>query len=457
MTDSIEFADDKRAFANSQQFQDIKTAAHEHLLARIEELGAEFGRWSRSAIQQFVDLEMDGFVRLRRIPINESELRQISDALTKELAGFGPIEDLLADPAVEDILINGYNDVYVSREGVLAREALRFSDNQHLLRIVRRILAPIGRRLDESNPMVDARLPDGGRLNVVIEPLAVDGPVVSIRKFRKDPLKPSDLLALGSFNEEIYALLDAAVRSRCNILVSGGTSSGKTSLLNALASFIPATERVVTVEDTAELSLNHPHVVRLESRQGGFDGAGEVSIRDLIRNSLRMRPDRIIVGEVRGSEVLEMMQAMNTGHEGSMATIHANSPRECLYRLEMLAGFAGFQGSESSLRRQITSALDFIVQIGRLSSGRRRILSITEVTGVSDTVISTQELYRHESVVGPDGEEKDRWVSLGLQPHSPKLQRFREQTRHAAAAAAQSQGNTPPDSGGGGGFFGRRR
>ncbi|AHN73422.1 CpaF family protein [Pandoraea pnomenusa] len=456
MTDSIEFADDKRAFANSQQFQDIKNAAHEHLLARIEELGAEFGRWSRGAIQQFVDLEMDGFVRLRRIPINESELRQISDALTKELAGFGPIEDLLADPAVEDILINGYNDVYVSRKGVLAREALRFSDNQHLLRIVRRILAPIGRRLDESNPMVDARLPDGGRLNVVIEPLAVDGPVVSIRKFRKDPLKPSDLLALGSFNEEIYALLEAAVRSRCNILVSGGTSSGKTSLLNALASFIPATERVVTVEDTAELSLNHPHVVRLESRQGGFDGSGEVTIRDLIRNSLRMRPDRIIVGEVRGSEVLEMMQAMNTGHEGSMATIHANSPRECLYRLEMLAGFAGFQGSESSLRRQITSALDFIVQIGRLSSGRRRILSITEVTGVSDTVISTQELYRHETVVGPDGEEKDRWISLGLQPHSPKLQRYREHTRNAAAAAAQTQVNPPPDSGGGG-FFGRRR
>lgn len=463
MSDSIEFADDSRAFANSQQFQDIKTAAHEHLLARIEELGAEFGRWSRAAIQQFVDLEMDGFVRLRRIPINETELRQISDALTKELAGFGPLEDLLSDVAVEDILVNGYNDVYVSRHGVLQREALRFSDNQHLLRIVRRILAPIGRRLDESNPMVDARLPDGGRLNVVIEPLAVDGPVVSIRKFRKDPLKPSDLLALGSFNEEIHNLLEAAVRSRCNILVSGGTSSGKTSLLNALASFIPATERVVTVEDTAELSLNHPHVVRLESRQGGFDGSGEVTIRDLIRNSLRMRPDRIIVGEVRGSEVLEMMQAMNTGHEGSMATIHANSPRECLYRMEMLAGFAGFQGSESSLRRQIVSALDFIVQIGRLSSGRRRILSITEVTGVTDTVISTQELYRHESYIAPDGEEKDRWVSLGIQPHAPKLLRYRELARGAAAAAAGQNpgnpgnaGNTPPDSGGGG-FFGRRR
>lgn len=452
MSDSIEFADDRQVFAGSQQFQDIKNAAHEHLLSRIEELGAEFGRWSRSAIQQFVDLEMDSFVRLRRIPINEAELRQIADALTKELSGFGPLEDLLADPSVEDILINGYNEVYVSRQGVLQRESVRFSDNQHLLRIVRRILAPVGRRLDESNPMVDARLPDGGRLNVVIEPLAVDGPIVSIRKFRKDPLKPSDLLALGSFNEEIFALLEAAVKARCSILVSGGTTSGKTSLLNALASFIPATERVVTVEDTAELCLNHPHVVRLEARQGGFDGAGEVTIRELIRNSLRMRPDRIIVGEVRGAEVLEMMQAMNTGHEGSMGTIHANSPRECLYRLEMLAGFAGFQGSEASLRRQIASALDFIIQIGRLSSGRRRVLSITEVTGVSDTVISTQELYRHESFVGPDGEEKDRWVSLGIQPHSPKLQRFRDALRNAAAPRG-----TPPEPSGGGGFFGRGR
>ncbi|MDE2288296.1 MAG: CpaF family protein [Burkholderiales bacterium] len=449
MSDAIEFADDNRAFAQTQQFQDIKNAAHEHLLSRIEELGAEFGRWTRGAIQQFVDLEMDSFARLRRIPINESELRQIADALTKELAGFGPIEDLLNDPLVEDILINGYNDVYVSRHGVLQHEPVRFADNQHLLRIVRRILAPIGRRLDESNPMVDARLPDGGRLNVVIEPLAVDGPVVSIRKFRKDPLKPADLLALGSFNEEIYALLDAAVKARCSILVSGGTSSGKTSLLNALASFIPSTERVVTIEDTAELSLAHPHVVRMEARQGGYEGTGEVTIRDLIRNSLRMRPDRIIVGEVRGAEVLEMMQAMNTGHEGSMGTIHANSPRECLYRLEMLAGFAGFQGSEASLRRQIASALDFIVQIGRLSSGRRRILSITEVTGVSDAVISTQELYRHEAYIAPDGEEKDRWVALGIQPHSPKLQRFRELARGAPAAA--------PDGGASGGFFGRGR
>jgi pilus assembly protein CpaF len=426
MAKDIEFADDATSFAHTQQFQDIKNAAHEHLLTRIEELGAEFGRWSRQAIQQFVDLEIDGFVRMRRIPLNESEVRLIAEALTKELAGFGPIEDLLADPAVEDILINGFDDVYVSRHGLLTKIPVRFADNAHLLRIVRRILAPIGRRLDESNPMVDARLPDGGRVNVVIEPLSLDGPVVSIRKFRRDPLRPDDLLANGTFNQDISGLLDAAVAARCNVLVSGGTSSGKTSLLNALAFFIPKHERVVTIEDTAELSLNHPHVVRLESRPGGFDGAGVVSIRDLLRNTLRMRPDRIIVGEVRGGEVLEMLQAMNTGHDGSMGTVHASSARECLYRLEMLAGFAGFQGTESSLRRQIANAIDFIVQIGRLSNGRRRILSVTEVTGLSDNIVATQELYRYEPVMLEGGEEQDNWVSLGIHPSSPKLAKYRQ-------------------------------
>ncbi|MFL9988971.1 CpaF family protein [Paraburkholderia sediminicola] len=443
MAKETEFADDAPAFVQSQQFQDIKNAAHEHLLTRIEELGAEFGRWSRNAINQFVDLEVDSFVRLHHVPINEGEVRLIAQALTKELAGFGPIEDLLRDPAVEDILVNGYNDVYVARHGIMTKIPVRFADNAHLLRIVRRILAPIGRRLDESNPMVDARLPDGGRVNVVIEPLSIDGPVVSIRKFRKDPLRPDDLLANGTYDSEIGSLLGAAVRSRCNVLVSGGTSSGKTSLLNALAFHIPGSERVVTIEDTAELSLNHPHVVRLESRPGGFDGSGLVTIRDLLRNTLRMRPDRIIVGEVRGGEVLEMLQAMNTGHDGSMGTVHASSPRECLYRLEMLAGFAGFQGTESSLRRQIANAIDFIVQIGRLSNGRRRVLSVTEVTGLSDNIIATQELFRYDPVTMADGEEVDGWASLGIHPHSPKLARFR-----------QTLGGS--DAGGFGGGFGGR-
>jgi len=448
MTGTVQFGDED--FTASQRFQEIKSAAYDHLLTRIEELGAEFGRWSRQAIQEFVEIEVAGFVRQKRIPVNEAEMRQVAVALTKELAGLGPLEDLLADPAIEDILINGHDKVFVSRGGVLTRESLRFSDNQHILRIVRRILAPLGRRLDESTPMVDARLPDGGRLNVVIEPLAVDGPTVSIRKFRQEPLKPDDLLALGTYDEDIFRLLEAAVHARCNILISGGTSSGKTSLLNALAFFIPTAERVVTVEDTAELSLNHPHVVRLEARQGGYDGSGCVTIRDLIRNSLRMRPDRVVVGEVRGAEVMDMLQAMNTGHEGSMTTLHANSPRECLYRIEMLAGFAGYQGSEDSLRRQIASALDFIIQIGRLSSGKRRILSVTEVTGMSDNVVSMQELYRHETYVDADGQEHDRWKSLGIHPHTPKLAGLRGRLQGAPAPAEAP----PPESGG---FWGRRR
>ncbi|KTT27186.1 CpaF family protein [Pseudacidovorax intermedius] len=439
MSPDIQFADDDQGFVHSQQFQDIKNWTHEHLLTRIEELGAEFGRWSRASIQQFVELELDSFVRLQRVPINEREIQLVADALTKELAGLGPLEDLLADPAVEDVLINGHKNVYVSRRGILVREQIRFSDDEHVLRIVRRILAPLGRRLDESNPMVDARLPDGGRINAVIEPLALDGMSVSIRKFRKDPLTPAELVRLGTFDAGMAQVLEMAVRARCNVLVSGGTSSGKTSLLNALTTFIPDTERVITIEDTAELSLANAHVVRLESRQGGFDGAGVVSIRDLLRNSLRMRPDRIIVGEVRGAEVIEMLQAMNTGHDGSMGTIHASSPRECLYRLEMLAGFAGYQGSEVSLRRQIASAIDFIVQIGRLSGGQRRILSLSEVTGVNDNVVAMQELYRYEPQVGPDGEERDRWVSLGIAPHSPKIARLRQTMARSAQGSPEGR------------------
>ncbi|MET0330073.1 MAG: CpaF family protein [Dyella sp.] len=420
-------------FEQSQQFQDVLSAAHEYLLNRIEDRRLDIGAWAPDTVIKFVDEETVTFVQEWRIPVNESEMRLVAGALVKELNGYGPLDDLLKDPAVEDILINGYNDIYVSRGGLLEREPLRFSDNRHLLRIVRRILAPLGRRLDESNPMVDARLPNGGRLNAIIEPLSVEGPTVSIRKFRKDPFTPDELLAKGSFDKPVHALLQAAVLGRCNVLISGGTSSGKTSLLNALASFIPHGERVITVEDTAELSLNHPHVVRLESRLGGFDGSGAVSIRELVRNSLRMRPDRIVVGEVRGAEVLEMLQAMNTGHDGSMATIHANSPRDCLYRIEMLAGFAGFQGSEDSLRRQIASAIDFIVQISRLGNGRRVITAVTEVTGVTDNMISTQDMYRHETFIDMHGNEQSRWSGLGFHPHSHKLEPFRQFLREAGS------------------------
>ena len=351
MSMDIVFADKSALFPDSKQLLLIKNVAHEHLLTRVEELGAVFGKWSASRVRQFIHHELDQFVRQQRFPVNDEEVQWIAQALNKELSGLGPLDDLMADPEVEDILINGYQRVFVSRKGVLQQETLHFTDNAHVLRIVRRIISPLGRRLDESTPMVDARLPDGGRINVVIEPLSLDGPAVSIRKFRSDPLRVQDMVEFGTLDEGMARLLELAVRERCNILISGGTSCGKTSMLNAIAGFIPANERVVTIEDTAELTLPHPHVVRMESRPGGFDGAGVVSIRDLLRNSLRMRPDRIVVGEVRGAEVLEMLQAMNTGHDGSMATIHASSARECLHRMEMLAGFAGFQGSEISLRR----------------------------------------------------------------------------------------------------------
>ncbi|MEG1679581.1 MAG: ATPase, T2SS/T4P/T4SS family, partial [Stenotrophomonas sp.] len=278
-------------FEQTEQFQTVLSAAHEYLLNHVEDQRVDIDSWSPETIGKFVRTQTAAFVKEWKIPVNAYEMEAVASALQKELTGFGPLDDLLHDPEIEDILINGYKDVHVSAGGMLRRSTQRFGDDRHLLRILRRIIAPLGRRLDDSNPMVDARLPNGGRLNAIISPLAVDGPMVSIRKFRKDPFTPDELLGRGAFDKPMYALLNAMVRGRCNILISGGTSSGKTSLLNALATFIPHNERVITVEDTAELALNHPHVVRLESRMGGFDGNGAVSIRELVRNSLRMRPD----------------------------------------------------------------------------------------------------------------------------------------------------------------------
>lgn len=423
----LTFQECSPGFEGSREYLGIKAKAHEYLLARVEELGMEFSQWSEQRVKSFVDIEIDRFVQQQHVPVNALETQQIAQDLLKEINGLGPLDDLMGDAAVEDILINGHKQVFVSRGGAMQPQVLYFSDDAHLLRIIQRVIAPLGRRLDESSPMVDARLPGGGRLNAVIAPLALDGPLVSIRKFRKDPYGMADLVRLGSLNEEMALLLEHAVRHRCNVLISGGTSSGKTSMLNALASYVPSTERVVTIEDTAELSLKHPHVARMESRPAGLDGHGEINTRDLMRNSLRMRPDRIIVGEVRGAEVMEMLQAMNTGHDGSMATVHASSPRECLYRLEMLAGFAGFAGSELSLRRQIASALNFIVQIGRLPNGKRRVLSITEVTGVNDNVIAIQELFRHECIEHDDGEWTEEWINEGMLPQTAKLSKFRKE------------------------------
>lgn len=423
--EDLQFATAKVSDMDSAVLADVKEMAHEHILAIIEKKGATFAKMDNSALEKFIQGEVQSLIYGKQIPLNDSEVAFVADSLYKEIAGFGPLEDLLADPNVEDVMINGYKDVYVSKMGRMERMQARFVDNAHLLRIVRRILAPLGRRLDESSPMVDARLPDGSRINVIISPLARDGVVVSIRKFRSTPLRAEDLMGLGTFDARVYELMQEAVRKRCNLVVSGATSTGKTSMLNVLAEFIPAGERLITIEDTAELQLNHHHVVRLESRPGGHEGAGAISIRDLVKNSLRMRPDRVVVGEVRGAEVLDMLQAMSTGHDGSMGTIHASTPRDCLHRLEMLSGFAGFTGNEMSLRRQIASALDLIVQIVRLPSGKRRIYSITEVAGIVDDNILLQDLYRHESRLGPDGQELDNWVPVVPYPKNPKISHIR--------------------------------
>jgi len=412
-----ELSGDTAGFAESQQFLDIKQSAQAHLLTRIEEEGQGLITKPRNAVQQFVLTEVDAFIRSRRVPINDMETRVIADALFKDLVGLGPLEDLLLDPSIEDILCNGPKEIYVSRGGVLERSATRFTDSTHLLRIVRRILAPLGRRLDESTPMVDARLHDGGRLNAIIEPLALEGPVVSIRKFRKDPMTPKELVELGTMNQQVYDLLSAAVSNRCNIIISGGTSSGKTSLLNALANFIGETERIITIEDTAELKLHHEHVVRLESRPGGFEGSGEVTPRDLMRNSLRMRPDRVILGEVRGEEAFDMLQAMNTGHEGSMATIHSNSAREAITRLEQMVAMGGMTLSAEAVRGQIAAAVGMVVQVMRLSDGKRKVMSVTEITGMEGQVVQMQDIFVFNRLrTDPDGTVHGEFRATGLRP-----------------------------------------
>lgn len=407
-------------FRQSDEFQDIKGVIHQRLVERIEELAVDFAAWPQHVVQRFVAQEVEDFVAGNRAPLNTNDIQAVVKELTDELTGLGPLQELMDDDAVADILVNGYKEVFIEKQGLLQRSRVRFIDNRHLMRIVQRMIAPLGRRVDEGSPMVDARLPNGGRLNVIIPPVSLNGPVVSIRKFRTRPLQSSDLLAYGTLNQEMLDFLAQAVKTRCNILISGGTGSGKTSFLNMLAQFIPDGERVITIEDAAELQLLHEHVVRLESRPGGLENVAEITPRDLLRNSLRMRPDRIIVGEVRGGEAVEMLQAMNTGHDGSMSTIHTNSPRECMHRLEMLLHFGGWQGSEFNLRRQIAGAIDLIVQLARLPSGVRRVMSISEITGIQDEVVAMQELFRFE----PAANGRDGNFVAACKPQSPKLARY---------------------------------
>jgi pilus assembly protein CpaF len=351
-------------------------------------------RMPRHELVQELRTYVGDYVHAENIPLNQRELQAFIEDLVDEMTGFGPIEPLLKDPTITDILINTHRKCFVERFGKLEETTVHFKDEGHLLRIVQKIVAAVGRRVDESSPTVDARLPDGSRVNVAIRPIAVDGPLVSIRKFSKKPFSMDRLVELGALRGPIAEVLQAAVHGRISMIISGGTGSGKTTLLNAMSSYIPPDERIITIEDAAELQLQLPHVARLETRPANAEGKGELRQRELVKNALRMRPDRIVIGECRGDEAFDMLQAMNTGHEGSMTTVHANSPRDGVKRLEQMVGMAGTSMTIASIRSQIASAVRLIVQLQRLPDGSRRVTSVSEITGMEGEVLQMQELYK---------------------------------------------------------------
>jgi pilus assembly protein CpaF len=398
-----------------QELIDAKVRLHRKLIDELNLSALE--RLSREQLKGQVAELVTDYVRSERILLNGRELQNFIDEVFDELTGLGPLEPLLKDPTVTDILINTHERVFVERYGQLEEVPIRFKDEAHVLRIVNKIVSAVGRRVDESQPMVDARLLDGSRINVAVRPIAVDGPLVSIRKFPDQPFDMEELITVGTLTNQIAEILHAAVRSKLTVLVSGGTGSGKTTLLNALSTFISHKERLITIEDAAELRLQQPHVGRMETRPPNIEGRGEIRQRELVKNALRMRPDRIIIGEVRGEEAFDMLQAMNTGHEGSMTTIHANSPRDALARLTQMVGMAGLGMSEDSIRAQIASAITIIVQLQRMSDGRRRLTSLTEVTGMEQNVIQMQEIFRFvRTGIGDEGQVKGDFRATGIRP-----------------------------------------
>jgi len=377
--------------AGSDSFRDLKRAVHNRLLETIDVSKLEsldpliVSTKLTSAINSILEEED----RL----LTEADRARLVEEIKNEMLGLGPLEPLLWDDEISDILINGHNQVYIEKHGKLLKTDITFQDDQHLLHIIDRIVSRVGRRVDESSPMVDARLPDGSRVNAIIPPLAIDGPALSIRRFGRDPYTIDDLVGNNSLTPEMRDLLRALVRARLNVLVLGGTGSGKTTMLNCLTSFVPEDERIVTIEDSAELTIQQPHVVRLESRPANLEGRGEVTQRDLVKNCLRMRPDRIIVGEVRGAEVLDMLQAMSTGHDGSLCTVHANNPRDGLGRLEMMMLLSGVSLPERAMRQQVNAAINILVHVARLSDGTRKVMKISELTGMEGDTIMMQDLF----------------------------------------------------------------
>jgi pilus assembly protein CpaF len=396
--------------------QQIKTAVHQELIRRMDLEKISQMHENRASQQQLLVVILQ-LIDEQKIPLSLRERDGLAQEVLDEVFGLGPLEPLLKDPTVNDILVNTYNSVYVERRGVLEKTSVIFQDNQHLMQIIDRIVSAVGRRVDESSPMVDARLKDGSRVNVIIPPLAVDGPILSIRKFSAKPLSAQDLVRNKSLTQPMLQMLENCVRARLNIIVSGGTGSGKTTLLNVLSAFIPADERIITIEDPAELQLQQADVVRLETRPPNVEGKGAVHQRELVSNALRMRPDRIILGEVRGEECLDMLQAMNTGHDGSITTVHANTPRDALSRIETMTMMSDVRLPETAIRAQVASAIQLIVQIARMSDGSRRITFITELTGAYSDVISMQDIFVFEKEgITATGKVKGHFRSTGVVP-----------------------------------------
>ncbi len=391
----------------------LKVDMHRRLL---EELNlSAIDKVSHSELKTEIMQVVREELQTQDLVLSRGEVDQLSDELVDEVVGLGPLEPLLKDPTITDILVNTHEHCYIERDGLLVKTPVQFKDDLHLMRVINKIVAAVGRRVDESQPWVDARLADGSRVNALVPPCAVDGPLLSIRKFSKIPFTVESLIENSTFSEDMARYLHACVRCKLNVLVSGGTGSGKTTTLNALSSFIPSNERIVTIEDTAELQLQQEHVGRMESRPANMEGSGAVTPRDLLRNALRMRPDRIIVGEVRGDEVMDMLQAMNTGHEGSMTTLHANTPRDALSRLENMVGMSGIELPLASLRTNISSALHVIVQVNRLTDGTRRMVSINEIVSMESDVIAMQEVFKFDRYgIDGDGQIKGRYVATGI-------------------------------------------
>ena len=401
---------------NDKVPQQIKTAVHKELIKRID-LDKLAGMQETVAAQQQLFVIIQQIINEQGVPLSANERDYLAQEIVDEVFGLGPLEPLLKDDSISDILVNTYNSIYVDRRGVLEKTALSFQDDRHLLHIIDKIVSAVGRRVDESSPMVDARLPDGSRVNAIIPPLAVDGPILSIRRFGKIPLEAEDLLRNQMLTPPMLEILRGAVKARLNIVVSGGTGAGKTTLLNVLSSFISDKERIVTIEDSAELQMKQDHVVRLETKPPNVEGKGGVKQRELVINALRMRPDRVVIGEVRGSEALDMLQAMNTGHDGSITTIHANTPRDALARLETMAMMSEVRLAEKAVRSQIVSAVHLIIQVSRMSDGTRRITHITELTGAFSEVISMQDIFLFEKLgIGANGKVKGRFIATGIVP-----------------------------------------